>query len=393
MKKMILLITVLAVIAVGWFLYFNESDPPTIVSLYTVTILDLENTLEFSGDVAPVRVYNVMSETGGTVSEVTVSEGSRVSAGDVLLALDNKHAVTQLKEARLRAEAMREATAKAVMAQQGGGYAVQQEKARLALALSQTTGYDYDSFNEAFGSEAAEQIQAVTSSLAQELGDIGMSAPLLEGAGVTEKQIALAELAVEQLETAVEAMTLKSTIKGTVIAVNVNKGEVLAPGVPAMVIADTEEPLIFGYVYEKDIRNLSVGMDVIIYTDGKRYQGTLTKIGVAAMDKGDISSFDSMTKVEIKPEEGFAKMLGASVDLKIVLGRKDSVLAIPSDCITGDRCVFVMDEEGIARKRAVVTGFEDSFSVEVIGGLESGERVVMSPRGIQEGQRLSHDRG
>lgn len=390
MKKVILLIAVLAIIAAGWFLYLSEGEPLTFVGIYEVKHMDLENALEFSGEVCPAAMYNVMSETGGTVAKLKVSEGAKVNAGDVLLELDSTDISAQLKEARLRVNLLKDMTTQAVMAQQGGAYGIAQEKAKLALALSQTTGYDYESFNEAFGSEAAQQIQAVTASLAEDLKSLGISTN--KDGTVTEGQIELAEIAVQRLEKLLYKMNIKSEIKGTVIAVNINKGEVLPPGMPAMVIADTDKSIITGYVYEKDVGDLKAGMDVLIITDTKKYKGTIKKIGVSAMDiGGNSSAFDTMTKIEIEPNEGFKKMLGAVVDLKVVISSKYNTLAVPVDCLTSDGCVLVLGKDDIAYKRAIVTGFEDAFYVEVLGGLSAGERIVASPKNVQEGQRLSYD--
>lgn len=393
MKKVILLIAVVAAITAGWLLYFDEGEPLAIVSVYEAKYSYLENALEFSGEVSSSRMYSVMSETGGTVSSLRVSEGNRVKIGDTLFTLDDTTVTVQLKEARLRANALREAGAQMVMAQQGGAYGMAEQKAKLALALSQTTGYDYESFNQAFGSEAAEQAQAVTASLAQSLGGLDTQTPIADSAVPASAEIELAELAVQSLESLLESMTYKSQIIGTVIAVNINEGEVLSPGLPAMVIADTDNSVVVGYVYEKDVRELEVGMDAVITTDTGTYPGKLTRIGAAAMGVGDLAAFDTMAKVEIEPEGGLSKLLGAVVDIKIVLSSKSDVLSIPIDCLTSDGCVFVVGDGEVAQKKAIVTGFKDAFNVEVIGGLAPGDRVVASPKGIEEGQRLSYDRG
>lgn len=393
MKKVILLLTVLATIAVGWFLYFNKGEATKNVSTYEVTHGNLENTLEFSGEVVCTNMYSVMSETGGTVSECYVSEGSRVEQGDALFELDAASVQAKLDEARLRYEALQDASAQTVMAQQDAyTSSVQQQKAAVALALSQTTGYDLESFNEALGSETGEQAAAAAATISEKLSDLQNMQGMSEYAGLdSDTQIKLAELAVKQLEDAVEDMSFRSRIEGTVLAVNINDGEVLAPGIPAMVIADTGSIAINGYVYEKDVGALTADMDVKIITEAGSYTGKLTGIGKAAADIGAAAAFDTMTKVEITPGGGFRKMPGAVVDLKIVLSEKKNALMIPLDCLTKDGCVFVVDEEGVLEKRAVRTGFEDMFNTEVVEGLSEGEKIVMSPGDVKEGEHVSYD--
>ncbi len=395
MKKVILLLSVLAVIAVGWFLYFNKGEASKNVSIYEVTNGNLENALEFSGEVVCTNMYSVMSETGGTVSHFYVSEGSHVKSGDYLFDLDASTLKTKLEEAKLRYEALKSVSAQTVMAQQGSyTSSIQQQKAAVALALSQTTGYDLESFNEALGSEAGEQAAAAAASISEKLSDLQNLEGTEEYSGLdTDTQLKLSELAVTQLENAVADMSYKSRIDGTVLAVNVHKGEVLAPGIPAMVIADTDSTDITGYVYEKDVGDLKADMDVKIITEAGSYYGKLTDIGKAAADIGETATFDTMTKVTVTPNGGFKKMPGAVVDLKIVLSAKKNVLMIPLDCLTKDGCVYVVGEKDTLEKRAVRTGFKDMFNVEVLEGLSEGEIIVMSPDGMEEGEHVSYDRG
>jgi HlyD family secretion protein len=398
MKKVILLLSVLAVIAVGWFLYFDKGEVSTIVGIHEVAYGDLENTLEFSGEVKCTNMYSVMSETGGTVSKFYVSEGTQVEAGDRLFDLDSSAVEAQLKEAQLKYDALSDASTQTVMAQQTGGKSLaEQQKAAVALALSQTTGYDLDSFNEALGSGAGEAAAAAAATIGDKLSDLTSLQNAAQTGDITsldaDSQLKMAELAVEQLQDTLDKMHYSSRISGTVLAVNVNKGEVLAPGVPALVIADTDSTDISGYVYEKDVDGLTTGMDVTIISEDHKYQGKLTQIGKAAADIGESSTFDTMTKVTITPNASFKKMPGAVVDLKIVLSSKKGVLTIPADCLTDDGCVFVVGAEDIVEKRQVTTGFEDMFNVEVLQGLGEGELVVTTPGSVKEGQHVSYDRG
>lgn len=392
MRKVILLVSVLAVIVAGWFLYFNEGESIAFVSLYEVKTSNLSNMLEFSGEVQPAKMYSVMSETGGTIASLKVSEGSHVDKNDVLFELDAAQAKAELKEAKLQYDALSDSAAQMTMAQSGQGV-MAEEKAKLALALSQATGYDYDSLNAAFGHETAEAVSQASASLAQNLDDLPDISSIDTATLSMDSQIELAQLAVERLQSLVNSMTCKSRISGTVVSLNVNVGEVLSPGIPAMVIADTENTLITGYVYEKDLDGIVEGMKVTISTDTGKFKGTVSRIGAAATEVGSASAFDTMTKVEITPEGKFNKIIGAVVDLEIVLSHKDNVLSVPLDCLTNDNCVFVIGEDNIAEKRAIVTGFENDTNIEVIGGLSAGDLVITSPQNVEEGQHVNYDRG
>lgn len=385
MRKLILLFVVLAVIAAGWVLYFNNGDSAAIVNLCEVKYMDLANSLEFSGQVVPVKMYSVMSETGGTIDTIYVSEGSKVSEGDALFDIDSSQVKTLLKVAELKYDMLVGSETQAVMAP---GTGLAGEKAKLALALSQTTGYDYESFNKAFSDDLLENAQAMAASL-----DNMESLKEATGSAPNSSSVELAELEVERLRTQLDNMSFKSLLKGTVIAVNIHGGEVLAPGIPAMIIADTENPLIEGYVYEKDLSSLTMGMSVKIADEDVYYMGKITSIGNAAAELGTQSNYGAMAKVQITPGKGLKKIPGAVVDLEAVMSSKNHVLALPVECLADKNSVYVVGIDDKLEKRTVETGFQDTFYIEIISGLSEGEKVVLTPGGVQEGQTVTYDRG
>ncbi len=385
MRKLILLFVVLAVIAAGWVLYFNNGDSAAIVNLCEVKYMDLANSLEFSGQVVPVKMYSVMSETGGTIDTIYVSEGSKVSEGDALFDIDSSQVKTLLKVAELKYDMLVGSETQAVMAP---GTGLAGEKAKLALALSQTTGYDYESFNKAFSDDLLENAQAMAASL-----DNMESLKEATGSAPNSSSVELAELEVERLRKQLDNMSYKSLLKGTVIAVNIHGGEVLAPGIPAMVIADTENPLIEGYVYEKDLSSLTMGMNVKIADEDVYYMGKITSIGNAAAELGTQSNYGAMAKVQITPGKGLKKIPGAVVDLEAVMSSKNHVLALPVECLADKNSVYVVGIDDKLEKRTVETGFQDTFYIEIISGLSEGEKVVLTPGGVQEGQTVTYDRG
>lgn len=386
MRKFILLFVVLAVIAAGWILYFNNGDSAEIVNLCEAKYIDLENSLEFSGQVVPSEMYSVMSETGGTIDTIYVSEGKKVSEGDALFDINSAQVETLLEEAELKYNMLLDSGTQAVMAP---GTGLAGEKAKIALALSQTTGYDYESFNNAFSDKLKENADAMAASL----NDMESLGEAVGSAGAAGDSVELAELEVERLRTQLENMSYKSLIKGTVIAVNIRDGEVLAPGVPAMVIADTESPIIEGYVYEKDLASVATNMDVKIVAEDVYYTGKITSIGQAAADLGDQSNYGAMAKVQITPGKGFKKIPGAVVDLEVVMSSKKNALAVPVECLADDNFVYIVGKDDKLEKRAVETGFQDTFYVEILSGLSEGEKVVLTPGSVREGQTVAYDRG
>ena len=74
------------------------------VAVERVTRRDLSRTVTVAGPVQPVRTIGVNSQTAGTVLEVRVQEGDRVTAGALLARLDDREAEAQLARARATLE-------------------------------------------------------------------------------------------------------------------------------------------------------------------------------------------------------------------------------------------------------------------------------------------------
>jgi HlyD family secretion protein len=82
---------------------------------------------------------------------------------------------------------------------------------------------------------------------------------------------------------------------------------------------------------------------------------------------------------------------GYRVDARIVTWLAEDVVRVPTSALfrTGERWeVFVVDN-GRARRRDVVIGRRGEAGAEVVGGLASGERVIVFPSDrIEDGGRV-----
>jgi len=93
-----------------------------------------------------------------------------------------------------------------------------------------------------------------------------------------------------------------------------------------------------------------------------------------------------------------AMQRGQTVQAKLTLGDSSRALLIPNGAFfndTGGNWVFVVDKSGNgATKRQVQLGRRNADSIEVLGGLSPGERVVTSSySGLVDKDRLSFSSG
>lgn len=172
---------------------------------------------------------SVIAEVGGHVVELPVAEGDTVSAGDVVLRLDD----TLMQAQRASAEA-------------------QVNVAEKQLALVQ----------------------------ARE--DLPQSTVLDEDIDVVQAQIELAQRAVDLVDAQMARLTLTAPTSGIVLTRSIHEGEVASPGVALMTIANLDSLELVVYLSESLLGRVDVGAPAHISVDtfpGETFDGVVTAIG------------------------------------------------------------------------------------------------------------------
>ncbi|HHH84724.1 MAG TPA: efflux RND transporter periplasmic adaptor subunit [Firmicutes bacterium] len=183
-----------------------------------------------------------------------------------------------------------------------------------------------------------------------------------------------------------EQALIKSPISGIAGNLNRDKGEMVIPGqVPVASVSNMTTMEVTILVPEHYYPRLKRNIPVEVVTDA--YPGE--------MFKGKIVSFtpvsDPIThtidlKVHI-PNPGLKLRSGMFARISIMLTERHS-LAIPEEAVIDGQFVFVYND-GKAHLREVITGLEYNTYVEVLGGVNEGEDViVVGQKYIQDGMEV-----
>ncbi|MDE5762222.1 MAG: efflux RND transporter periplasmic adaptor subunit [Bacteroidales bacterium] len=109
-----------------------------------------------------------------------------------------------------------------------------------------------------------------------------MRASAKRGAAVSDNQIRMQELQIEQVQVTIEESGIASPFSGTVTECYVQEGEQAYTGRPLFKVADLENMILKAYVDARQLSSLRMGQDVKVYAmkDGKtaEYAGTLVHI-------------------------------------------------------------------------------------------------------------------
>lgn len=283
------------------------------------------------------RISHVSPLVEGEVTDVRVSLGDRVEAGDVL--------------ARMRSATLGDA--RAALAETQASLEVAEANFERNQKLRKRGIASERAFLEAKGAhKKARARHAAARARLQSLGVSGGEGP---------------------------NYPLRSGIDGRVVERNVSRGETKRPGDEVFVIGDRSEVWVVGDVYESDIHRVEKGMAAVVTVEahpGTSWEGTVDWIG----EELDEESRVLPVRVVLENADGRLRP-GMYGELQLMPETiDDPVPVVPVGAIQriGKReVVFVPgDKPGSYRLQEVETGAEKSGLVDIRSGLEGADEVV-----------------
>ena len=182
-----------------------------------------------------------------------------------------------------------------------------------------------------------------------------------------------------------ELSPVRARVSGTITALPLDRGDAVGPTVPVATIGDLNDLQVVAAIPERFISRIRVGMEAEIYLEA--WPGHAIPLQVSEVDPVvDASSRTLEIKMDIPSGENIAKA-GMYAEVRLTTDEKDDVVKIPADTVLrrlGETFVFVVNGER-AEKRLVVPGITLEGIVEIIEGLDAGEKVVY------QGQTLLED--
>jgi HlyD family secretion protein len=154
-------------------------------------------------------------------------------------------------------------------------------------------------------------------------------------------------------------------------------------GTVLMTMADMSQLIFRGTVDEIDVGRLKEGMPVEIKVGALPQavmRGVLSRISLKAEREETAIKFP--VEITLTDTGGALLRAGYSANAEIIIEERRGVLAIPERTVTfeGDSAwVEVVTAPGTKEKRFIRTGLSDAIQLEVVKGLEEGERVAEKP--------------
>ena len=355
------LVVVVALVAVWWSWERLFPPDPVAVRVERAERGRVESTVTNSkaGTVKARRRAKLSPGTSGIVLELLVDRGDVVSAGDMLLRLDD---ATQAANLGLAEAAHSVAVARQKRA------CIAAERTRRELVRNQELASD-----ELVSVDALDRLQSL-----YDEAQVGCQVAAAEVAH------ALAQVPVARAE--LDKTLLRAPFDAIIAEVSVELGEWVTPSVALMSAPDLIEAIDRTSLYvaapmdEVDAGKLHPGQTVRLTVDShpdQTLEGTLTVVAPYVLD---VEQQNRTVEVEVElADAALAATLlpGTSADVEVILDIHDDVLAVPAFALLEGGRVLVL-EDGVLAERQLEVGLRNWSRAEVLSGLDEGARVVTS---------------
>jgi RND family efflux transporter MFP subunit len=334
----------------------QQAEVPSTETVRNVSVLavkqdNIPDVLEAVGTVRAAQTSDLASQMMGNIVEIRVHEGDRVYRGKVLAVID---------DSQPRA-AVDRATAAELAAQQ------QLVAANSDLALAEATlkrcQYLYE--------------QKVVSQ--QEFDEVNARyQATLARRDIAQAGQAQARAVLSQARTSLDYTRIRAPFNGIVTHKKADSGTLASPGMPIFTVEDMGHYRLEVAVNESDLWCARAGgyVSVAIEALGNaELKGKVVQIVPAA----DPASRAFLVKVELPPDTRLRSGLFGRAQFS--RGEQQALLIPRSAVVQRGQLqgVFVLDQNKVANLRYVSLGKSSESEIQVLSGLQGGERFVANP--------------
>lgn len=332
----------------------QATAPPEIVR--DVTLLTAQKTtvpdyIEATGTVRAAQSAQLSSQVMGAITRVNVHEGDRVRRGEVLLTIDAAQQRSAYDSANAGLQASQDTIAGA-----DADYALADATMKRYQMLYDKKSVSPQEFDEVKTKLAAAKARRDAAH-----------------AGRTQ-----AEAGVSGASTAMGFTKIRAPFDGLIIAKLADAGAMAAPGVPLLTIEDPSHFRLEALLDESQIGAVRLGETIPIMLDSLANQSIAGKV-VQIVPMADPASRTFTVKIDLPSNPQIRS--GVFGRARFPRGERQSILVPQTALLHRGQldAVYVVGKDDIAILRYVTLGKPSANQVEVLSGLENGERIVAQP--------------
>jgi multidrug efflux pump subunit AcrA (membrane-fusion protein) len=356
----------------------------------TVKAAAVNETYEAVGTVQSRTVSVIATRLAGNVVSVNVKPGDAVAEGQMLLQISDADIIAQVARAKAAQTEAEDALHEVEWAVKAGESA--RDAADAAKALATTTYKRVSALYESKSASKAEFDEA-EARYKTAIAEADRAAQMLEATRAKRKQVQAkieqAKAAVADADAQLPYARIASPIAGIVTMKSVDTGSFVSPGTPLLRVEDDRNYRAEVAVEESQIECVRAGESASV---------TVAAVGAAAME-GKVSEIvpasdprDRSFVVKLDLPSNPALRPGMFARAEFVVGRRQAITLPTAAVLERGQLliVYVIDAQAVAHMRLVKTGRTYDGRVEILSGLNGGERVVVDGTNfVREGARVA----
>ena len=377
-----LLLALLAWVVSGWASGGRSFDAERL-RVAEVKRGDLVRDLSADGRLIAANSPTLYAIAAGTVA-LKVVAGDRVRKGQALAVIDSPELRSKLVQEESTLASMEAEASRALLDAQ-----LSRSNARKLLDQAQidrtAAERDLQRFQRGFDGGAVPQVDLSAAQDTMKKSELGLSAAQREfrlqseGAGLDARNKRLLadrqKAVVAELRRQVDKLTVRAPFDGQVGQVQIAQGTNVVANGPVMSVVDLSMFELEIKVPESFARDLGIGMPAQVVSTGTAYAAEVSAVSPEVVN-GEVNA--RLRFAEGKQPPGLRQ--NQRLSARIVLDTRRNVLMVDRGPFLeqdGGRFAYVVDGSQAVR-RPIRTGASSLSSVEIVSGLQAGDRIVVS---------------
>ena len=316
-----------------------SEQEPVAVETATAQATTVTRTFRYSGTIQGTRRVPLSTKMMGTVTQMDVEEGDRVSAGEVLVRVRSQNVEAQKRQIQARLQEARAALDNAK---------VNFERMKALREKDSATQKEFDDAKTAY-----EQAQARVEALESQL---------------------------DEIEDTLDYATVRAPIDGYVVEKRSEEGALAAPGRPLLVVETLDDLKAVVQVPSSDINRFTVGDSVTVEVGAA---GNVQRTGVVSQVNPAGNYASRQFTVQVRLERSDDPSIKSGMYAQVLFpGAPTTAVTVPRQSVVqrGQLNGLYAVKDSTVLLRWVRVGKEYGDRIEILSGLREGETYVLDGR-------------
>ena len=346
---------------------------------------EFNDYIRVSGQVQPMTTVQLSPTEGGNVKRIVVEEGSHVNEGDVIVVLGNENLDMQILNSEAELAEKENILRNTMISMEQQKLSVRQEKLSLQIEVRRARRA-YEQNKALYEEKLIAKEEYLKASEDYELAkdkldlvtDRERQDSLYRSVQIAQMHESLENmrLNMNMIRRRKENLSVKAPISGELGLLDVELGQSVAAGAKIGQINNLDSYKIEAQIDEHYIDRVAPGLEATFERQSEKYSSVIRKVYPEVRD----GKFKADFRFEGQQPENIRT--GQTYYLNLQLGQSAEAILIPRGSFyqnTGGKWVYVLNADGTkATKRSVRIGRQNPQYYEVLEGLASGDKVIIS---------------